>query len=215
MTTSLVGEPSGESGLFTSVDTVCGVCTIQYSKYKCPRCALKYCSIVCYRSHGESCTEGFYAEHAQAVMHSDLAPAEQRIEMMKALERLEAMDGPASANNHLADNASGSGSDDDDDTNGNEAVADEAAEQERMQRLARLMEQSSLDEAELSAHERAEFRRLLADGSLSAELQGEIDPGRRSATPAPLCAEMGDSRQKSEVHSRCRRQQPSVSKWWI
>ena len=178
MTTSLVGEPSGESGLFTSVDSVCGVCTIQYSKYKCPRCALKYCSIACYRSHGESCTEGFYAEHAQAVMHSDLAPAEQRIEMMKTLERLAAMDGTAAANT-LDDDASGSGSDDDD---GDHEGADEAAEQERMQRLARLMEQSSIDETELSAHERAEFRRLLADGSLSAELQAA--PVWWSAVPA-------------------------------
>ena len=145
-----------EASLFTSATSVCGVCTVQYSKYKCPRCALRYCSLPCYRTHGEQCTEGFYCEHASALLKSDLAPTDQRIEMMKTLQRLESTD-------HGNDN---SGDDEDGDSED-----EEVASQERAKRLARLLEQSTIDECQLSADERAEFRRLLADGSLSAELQ--------------------------------------------
>ena len=74
-------------GLFTVASRVCGVCTLQYSKYKCPRCSLQYCSLSCYRKHGEACTEGFYAEHAQAELQGLRAPQEQRADMLRKLQR--------------------------------------------------------------------------------------------------------------------------------
>ena len=57
-------------GLFETSSRVCGVCTRQYAKYKCPRCALQYCSLACYKRHGADCTEGFYADNAQAALQA-------------------------------------------------------------------------------------------------------------------------------------------------
>lgn len=162
----VIGEARGSC--FTSTATVCGVCVKQYSRYRCPRCAMHYCSLACYRSHGEACTEGFYAEHTQAALKSELAPVEQRLDMMKTLQRLEAADGRAGGGDGDCGDGGdvGSGSD-----RGSDEGGDETAEEERTQRLAQMLEQATLDESQLSADERAEFRRLLADGSLSARLQ--------------------------------------------
>ena len=89
--TILTSQPV-EGSLFANAARVCGVCHTQFSKYKCPRCSIAYCSLGCYKRHGESCTENFYAEQAFAQMRSDVAPSEQRLEMMRTLQRLEEQD---------------------------------------------------------------------------------------------------------------------------
>ena len=135
---------------------MCSVCAAQFSRYKCPKCAIAYCSLACYRQHGETCTESFYAEQAQAELKSDVAPHESRLEMLKTLQRLEET------------NDSDSGDDDDDDGDDDNAAAMPPHDAER---LARLLEATTIDESSLTNEERAEFRRLLADGSLGAQLQ--------------------------------------------
>ncbi|RMY22828.1 hypothetical protein D0865_16519 [Hortaea werneckii] len=35
----------------TSTTPLCGICTAQESKYKCPVCSLRYCSLACYKQH--------------------------------------------------------------------------------------------------------------------------------------------------------------------
>jgi hypothetical protein len=163
MLDAALGEPASPA-LFTSAASVCGVCLKEYSKYKCPRCAMHYCSLGCYRSHSESCTEGFFQEQTQASMRADKPPAEQQLDMLRKLKRLEAGDEDADSSGGSSIGSSGDESD--------EHGEDAAATEERAARLARLLEQTNIDESELSERERAEFRRLLADGSLGAELQG-------------------------------------------
>ncbi|KAI8893524.1 hypothetical protein BC833DRAFT_608102 [Globomyces pollinis-pini] len=38
----------------TASETLCVVCELQESKYKCPKCLAKYCSVICYRIHKQS-----------------------------------------------------------------------------------------------------------------------------------------------------------------
>ncbi|KAI6807213.1 hypothetical protein KC365_g18763, partial [Hortaea werneckii] len=35
----------------TTTPLLCGICTAQESKYKCPVCSLRYCSLACYKQH--------------------------------------------------------------------------------------------------------------------------------------------------------------------
>ncbi|KAL1303936.1 hypothetical protein AAFC00_000389 [Neodothiora populina] len=37
--------------------SICGVCQLQPSKYKCSKCELPYCSLACYKSHKDSHAE--------------------------------------------------------------------------------------------------------------------------------------------------------------
>ena len=162
-------------GLFTSVSRVCGVCTLQYSKYKCPRCALQYCSVACYRVHGEECTESFYAESAQATLRATASQSDQQIEMMRMLQRLEEEGdgggGDAATMAAAAAAADDDDEDDEDDATEMEGVSSDAADDGRAERLSKLLSQTHIDEAQLTDDELREFRRLVADGSLGAQLQ--------------------------------------------
>lgn len=150
-------DDASGSALFTSASRICGVCTTTFSRYKCPKCAMAYCSLACYRQHGEACTEGFYATHAKDALRSNVSPAEQRVEMLRTLQRLE------------QDESGGGGADDD--SSDDDGDGGQAAETGDAERLAQLLEASTLDESALTERERTEFRRMLADGSLSAQLQ--------------------------------------------
>ncbi|EOD17890.1 hypothetical protein EMIHUDRAFT_209923 [Emiliania huxleyi CCMP1516] len=178
-------------GLFETSSRVCGVCTRQYAKYKCPRCAVAYCCLACYRSHSEGCAEGFYEEEATRVLRETRATPEQRSEMLQTLRRFEGEYGDGRAlggggGGGIPDD--GEGSEDD----GLDAVAsgDEEGELDEPARMAlvQLLSAASLqgegegegdpaggpllDEASLlSEAGRATFRRLVADGSLAARLQ--------------------------------------------
>lgn len=158
--TSVDGE-SPSAALFTSVSRVCAVCTQQYSKYKCPRCAIQYCSLACYRNHGEACTETFYEESAHAALKANVTRPKQQIDMLRMLQRLEA----AGEEGCDADAGSVDGEADGDDVDGGDSGA------ARTERLNQLLVQTHLDESLLTEDERREFRRLVADGSLGAQLQ--------------------------------------------
>ena len=73
--------------LFTAVPRVCAVCSMQFSKYKCPKCSVQTCGLVCYRAHGERCTESFYEAQASEELHATRATATTRREMLAALAR--------------------------------------------------------------------------------------------------------------------------------
>ena len=173
--------------LFTSAPRVCGVCHREFSKYKCPRCALQYCSVTCFRGHSQACTEEFYADRARQELQGTRAAPDQQLDMLQKLRQFEA-------------NAEGGGSDDDDDDDDDdygdtaEAKADtvdptDAKDSERSERLCRLLEQANLNEAQLNDDERAEFHRLLADGSLGAQLQASpawwVQLPAQAVVPAP------------------------------
>lgn len=145
---------------------------------------MHYCSLGCYRSHGESCTEGFYKDQMRATLRSEGATTEQKLDMMQKLKRFEAADA-ASGGVSFGDGSGGSddGECDDDDEEG--ADNDGATE-----RLTRLLERAEIDESELTESERAEFRRLLADGSLGAELQAQ--PAWWAALPADATLVVAD-----------------------
>ena len=155
--TSVDGE-APSTALFHAVARVCSVCTQQYSKYKCPRCAIQYCSLACYRNHGEACTETFYEESAHAALKANVTRPKQQIDMLRMLQRLEAA-GDESCD---ADAGSVDGEADGDDVDSGAA---------RTERLNLLLVQTHLDESLLTEEERREFRRLVADGSLGAQLQ--------------------------------------------
>ena len=156
-------DASDTGPLFTSAARVCAVCTRQFSRYKCPRCAIQYCSLGCYRAHSETCTEGFYADQATEALHSTRATPEQQVDMMRKLQRLEAAGAMEDGTPPSSEDEGEDGAPSDDD-------ADDADDAGRVERLSRLLAQSSIDESELSAQERSEFRRLVADGSLAAQL---------------------------------------------
>ena len=70
------GGATTTTALFASATRVCGVCTTDFSRYKCPRCAAAYCSLACYKRHSETCTESFYAEQAKMALQTDVASPE-------------------------------------------------------------------------------------------------------------------------------------------
>ena len=161
----LVPSSSPSDGhLFTASARICGVCAQQYSKYKCPRCALQYCCLACYRTHGEACTEGFYADRAREELKGTRAPAEQQLDMLRKLQRLDATASDGSSDEADEEDADAEGE-------GEASAGGGDNDDERLQRLQGLLAQATIDEAELSEPERVEFRRLLADGSLGAQLQ--------------------------------------------
>lgn len=180
--TASVDEPQ----LFTSVNRICAVCSMQFSKYKCPKCSVQTCGLMCYRAHGERCTESFYEAQAAQDLRATRATAQQRREMLatlarhdaEAAESLDAGGGPSAGSlAQLPDAGRGEGekgddADDDDEGEDDDDAAENEAEDERVARLrAMLEEQGSLSEANLAPDEREAFRRQVADGSLGAALQ--------------------------------------------
>lgn len=187
----ILSEEPSDAPLFTSVARVCGVCAQQYSKYKCPRCALQYCSLACYKSHGDACTEDFYAESTQAALKATCAHPEQQVDMVRMLQRLEAADDEGGDG---CDSDGDDGSELDDDGLELGGVEDGGASEEdtsRAERLSQMLSQARIDEGQLTAEERREFRRLVADGSLGAQLQSEapwwsqLPAGSVLGAPAP------------------------------
>jgi len=175
-----------EPQLFTSVSRICAVCSMQFSKYKCPKCSVQTCGLMCYRAHGERCTESFYEAQTAQDLHATRATSQQRREMLATLARHDAeaaeedaLDAggeapavlarpPLDAEGGEEDEEEGEAGGDDDDDGGGE----EEAEDERVARLrAMLEEQGSLTEADLAPDEREAFRRQVADGSLGAAMQ--------------------------------------------
>ena len=127
---------------------------------------MQYCSVACYRGHSERCTEQFYATQVNDELRQTHATDDQRRQMARTLRSFEEQE---QQRDDAADESSDSGDDDADDDAA--ADADGEPEEQRVARLAALLERSTLDEAALTSAERAVFRRLLADGSLGAAQQ--------------------------------------------
>ena len=161
----LVDEPASATPLFTTASRICGVCAKQFAQYKCPACAVQYCSVACYRGHSERCTEQFYATQVNDELRQTHATDDQRRQMARTLRSFEEQE---QQRDDAGDESSDSDGDDADDA---DADADGEPEEQRVARLAALLERSTLDEAALTSAERAVFRRLLADGSLGAAQQ--------------------------------------------
>ena len=188
----------GEDSLFATTNSrVCGVCTVNFARYKCPRCSAAYCSLPCYKRHGERCTEGFYKEQAKEQLQSNVSSEDDKLKMMKTLQRMqqlddaaggEGFDRPEDYEEGGEKKEGGEGEDpnkhnpfrirmpEEEDEDDQEEDSPELRERlNNTQRLAKLLEDAgedgTIDESNLSPAERAEFKRLLADGSLGAQLQ--------------------------------------------
>ena len=86
----------GEDSLFATTNSrVCGVCTVNFARYKCPRCSAAYCSLPCYKRHGERCTEDFYKEQAKEQLQSNVSSEDDKLKMMKTLQRMQQLDDAA------------------------------------------------------------------------------------------------------------------------
>ena len=158
---------------FTSVARVCGVCALQFSKYKCPRCSVQTCGLMCYRAHGERCTESFYETQASEELRSTKSSATARREMLATLARNDEWalrDGPKAGDEEAGEEGA------EETAGGEEADEEEAgegeeAEDERVERLTAMLEHGgALSEQDLTPAERRAFRRQVADGSLGAAL---------------------------------------------
>lgn len=153
---------------FTSVARICGVCALQFSKYKCPKCSVQTCGLMCYRAHGERCTESFYEAQASEELHATRSTATARRDMLATLARNDewALRGGPKAGEEEADEVAG-----EEEAEEGEAEEGEEAEDERVERLTAMLEHGgALSEEDLTPAERRAFRRQVADGSLGAAL---------------------------------------------
>ncbi|RHY73946.1 hypothetical protein DYB30_009006 [Aphanomyces astaci] len=116
---------------------VCGVCRENQSKYTCPRCNAVYCGVPCYKKHGISCTEEFYKGHVQSEMRLNKDSSDTSVRDVHAmLQRVH---------------------DDFPETSPMDARIDD---------LVELMESNALTLEALTAEERSNFLREVADGRL-------------------------------------------------
>ena len=158
---------------FTSVTRVCGVCALQFSKYKCPKCSVQTCGLMCYRAHGERCTESFYETQASDELRATKSTATARREMLATLARNDewALRGSPKAGEEEAGEEEAEEMAGGDDAGEEEAEEGEEAEDERVERLTAMLEHGgTLSEEDLTPAERRAFRRQVADGSLGAAL---------------------------------------------
>lgn len=68
---------------------LCGLCSVQFAAYTCPRCNVPYCSLVCYKgdAHGD-CAEAFYRAEMETQLRTQTASGEQRRQMLDILQRV-------------------------------------------------------------------------------------------------------------------------------
>ena len=75
------------------------MCTVQPSKYTCPRCNVAYCALACYKAHSSTCTEQFYRTHVESEVElrrrEDAADGSQRRDAAKMLLRVATFDAQA------------------------------------------------------------------------------------------------------------------------
>lgn len=138
---------------------VCGVCAREYANYTCPRCAVQYCSLGCYRAHGSACTDAFQQERAESLRSAAAAQPNLREDMASILQRLR--------NQSLSEEERGGGGESDGSADSTEA----APAAERVRALQVLASRGELSQIELSAEERRDFERHVANGSLAKFLE--------------------------------------------
>lgn len=147
-------------------ESKCTFCTINVSKYNCPRCGYCYCSSECYRSeaHG-SCSQQFYREWVFNYLQNERVDEDTRQKTLEIIKRSAAMDAEEDA----------LGSDDEEDEEDDMAKRFEGID----------LEVDELDEAtvaeilnRLTDKERSEFEGLVETGEIL-----NLIPGHEFWTP--------------------------------
>ena len=159
---------------FTSVTRVCGVCALQFSKYKCPQCSVQTCGLMCYRAHSERCTESFYEAQASDELRATKSTATVRREMLATLARNDEWalrGGPKAGEEDASEEEAEETARGEEEGEEEEGGEGEDTEDERVARLTAMLERGgALSEEDLTPAERRAFRRQVADGSLGAAL---------------------------------------------
>ena len=159
---------------FTSVTRVCGVCALQFSKYKCPKCSVQTCGLMCYRAHSERCTESFYEAQASDELRATKSTATVRREMLATLARNDEWalrGGPKAGEEDASEEEAEETARGEEEGEEEEVEEGEETEDERVARLTAMLERGgALSEEDLTPAERRAFRRQVADGSLGAAL---------------------------------------------
>jgi len=159
---------------FTSVTRVCGVCALQFSKYKCPKCSVQTCGLMCYRAHSERCTESFYEAQASDELRATKSSATVRREMLATLARNDEWalrGGPKAGEEDASEEEAEETARGEEEGEEEEVEEGEETEDERVARLTAMLERGgALSEEDLTPAERRAFRRQVADGSLGAAL---------------------------------------------
>lgn len=70
---------------------ICGLCSVQFAKYTCPKCGVRYCNLACYKgdAHGD-CAETFYKDEFMDGLKSKKLDKGERRKMEEMLRSFEA-----------------------------------------------------------------------------------------------------------------------------
>ena len=74
------------------IDSICQICKIQCSNYRCPKCGIPSCSLVCYKQHNQNCLNQFHHESLTQMLKNEKVGEEERKKMLEILKRIEEED---------------------------------------------------------------------------------------------------------------------------
>ena len=124
----------------------CRVCSVEQSKYTCPRCEAPYCSLACYKNHSNDCIESFYQSQVEHELSHTRATEEDKQKLEQIMQRLKKIDRDEDEN---------------DDAEEEQETEEESNEREKYERLQLLSEKDDICVEDLTEEEKMLFEKFV------------------------------------------------------